>query len=223
MTALYVRELGRCVDYATTWRAMQDFSAARTPVTPDELWLLEHAPVYTRGRNAHETAPVGIIPTIDSDRGGDLAYHGPGQLVAYTLFDLARLGLGVRQLVQGLESVALATLHQFGITGERRGGAPGVYVGDAKIASLGLRIRGGRSYHGLALNVAMDLSPFGAIAPCGYHGLRVTQVADCGGPRDPAFVATVLTQEFFTHFGFTPKGDKHESHCGSGQHPRARP
>lgn len=202
---------------------MQDFNASRTAATPDELWLLEHAPVYTRGRNAHEAAPAGVIPTIDSDRGGDLTYHGPGQLIAYTLFDLTRLGLGVRHLVSGLETVVLATLSQFGIVGDRRAGAPGVYVGEAKIASLGLRIRGGRSYHGLALNVAMDLGPFGLIAPCGYHGLKVTQVADCGGPRDIAVVTAVLTQEFFTHFGFTPNGDRYEPHYGPRQHPLSHP
>ncbi|MHB8253003.1 MAG: lipoyl(octanoyl) transferase LipB [Acidiferrobacter sp.] len=205
MTALYVRRLGGGVDYATAWHAMQDFNAARSALTLDELWLLEHAPVYTRGRNAREIAPPGVIPTVDTDRGGDLTYHGPGQLVAYTLLDLTRLGLGVRHLVSGLEAVILGTLSHFGITGHTRPKAPGVYVDDAKIASLGLRIRSGRSYHGLALNVAMNLAPFRPIAPCGYRGLRVTQVADCGGPQDIDVIAASLTQEFLTHFGFTPK------------------
>lgn len=204
MSPLCVRKLEKDVDYTSTWRAMQDFNASRTPLTCDELWLLEHAPVYTRGRNAREPAPSGGIPTVDTDRGGDLTYHGPGQLMAYTLFDLARLGLGVRHLVSGLETVVIATLAQLGITGHMRPGAPGVYVDDAKIASLGLRIRSGRSYHGLALNVAMDLGPFRLIAPCGYQGLKVTQIADCGGPQETAVIAQILTQEFLTHFEFTP-------------------
>lgn len=223
MSELSVRNLGDNVDYRATWRAMQTFNAARGPLTCDELWLLEHSAVYTRGRNAREAAPGGTIPSVDTDRGGDLTYHGPGQLVAYTLFDLTRLGLSVRQLVSTLEAVVLSTLGQFHIKGQRRTGAPGVYVGDAKIASLGLRIRSGASYHGLALNVAMNLAPFDCIAPCGYTGLRVTQIADCGGPRDVAAVAQVLTQAFFTHFGFTPRGNDNESWHGSEQSQRARP
>lgn len=216
MIELRVRTWPGLIDYRQTWRAMQDFSADRTETTCDELWLLQHAPVYTRGRNAREKAPGGAIPTIDTDRGGDLTYHGPGQLMAYSLFDLARLGIGVRQLVSGLEEVVLATLARFGIAGRRQAGAPGVYVGAAKIASLGLRIRGGRSYHGLALNVAMDLDPFASIAPCGYHGLRVTQLTDCGGPSELPIVAEVLTEEFLAHFGFAPKEDSNEPYGGSG-------
>ncbi len=223
MNELRIHRWPGLVDYRQTWRAMQDFSANRTETSCDELWLLEHAPVYTRGRNAREQAPGGAIPTIDTDRGGDLTYHGPGQLMAYSLFDLTRLGIGVRHLVSGLEAVVLATLERFGIEGRRQVGAPGVYVGAAKIAALGLRIRAGRSYHGLALNVAMDLNPFASIAPCGYHGLKVTQLADCGGPSDLTVVAEVLTEKFLAHFGFAPKEDRHEPYDGSEQHLLARP
>ncbi len=215
MTELRIQRWPGLIEYRQTWRAMQDFNAERTDSTVDELWLVQHSPVYTRGRNAREKAPNGTIPTIDTDRGGDLTYHGPGQLMAYSLFDLTRLGIGVRHLVSGLESVVLATLARFGIEGQRQVGAPGVYVKAAKIAALGLRIRGGRSYHGLALNVAMDLKPFASIAPCGYHGLKVTQLADCGGPSELTVVAEVLAQEFLTHFGFTPQEDRHEPYGGS--------
>ncbi len=198
---LAVRTLGE-VPYGPTWEAMQTFTAERTPAHADELWLVEHPSVYTRGRNAREKPPAGPIPTVDTDRGGDLTYHGPGQLIAYTLFDLNALGMGVRQLVDGLEEAVLVTLASFGIQGERRPGAPGVYVKGAKIASLGLRIRGGRSYHGLSLNVAMDLEPFARIAPCGYQGLRVTQIADHGGPRRIDSVAPVLVEAVSATFHF---------------------
>ena len=192
---------------------MRAHTEARQPGDTDELWLVEHPPVYTRGRNAREPAPPGPIPTIDTDRGGDLTYHGPGQLVAYTLFDLGGLGIGVRQLVHGLEEAILATLAKYGIEGIRRPGAPGVYVGDAKIASLGLRIRGGRSYHGLALNVALDLAPFGRIAPCGYRGLRVTRIADLGGPGDVAIVAPVLIEAISATFHYrTARGPYGPAH-----------
>ncbi len=219
MRPLRIRAWDGAVAYPRTWDAMQGFTAQRTEDTEDELWLLEHEPVYTRGRNAHEAAPDGSIAVVDSDRGGDITYHGPGQLVAYTLFDLARASLGVRQLVFGLEAAVIASLAGFGITGERRAGAPGVYVGGAKIASLGLRIRGGRSYHGLALNVAMDLEPFARIAPCGYRGLAVTQIADCGGPRDMTVVAQTLTRELCSHFGYIPLEDN--QHDG-GRYERQR-
>lgn len=210
MIGVQIRDWGQGVDYATTWQAMQEFTLARTPDTLDQIWLVGHAPVYTRGRNAKEAPPSGPIPTIDTDRGGDLTYHGPGQLVVYTLFDLARLGLGVRDLVSGIERVVLSALAGFGVGAHTQNGAPGVYVEGAKIASLGLRIRGGRSYHGFALNVAMDLTPFSSIAPCGYRGLRMTQLVDCGGPRDTEVVATALLAEFFTYFKLTLKEDLHD-------------
>lgn len=218
MRELQVRDWGCGVDYAIAWQAMQEFTLARTAHTPDEIWLVEHAPVYTRGRNAKEVAPSGCIPAFDTDRGGDLTYHGPGQLVVYTLFDLTRLGLGVRDLVSGIEQTILLALGGFGVGAHTRAGAPGVYVEGAKIASLGLRIRGGRSYHGLALNVAMDLAPFSSIAPCGSRGLRMTQLVDCGGPGDTGVVSRALIEEFLAYFRFTLKEDLHDRPCRSDSH-----
>jgi len=159
---------------------MRAFTAARDARTTDELWLVEHAPVYTmglKGRNGTLTAIHGI-PVIYSDRGGDMTYHGPGQTVLYALLDLTRLGLGIKALVQALEQAVIDYLAQHRIEAGRRAGAPGVYVGGSKIAALGLRVRGGGSYHGLAFNVNMDLTPFTHIDPCGYQGLKVTQLAD---------------------------------------------
>jgi len=158
---------------------MQEFNAKRTPATDDELWLLQHPPVYTLGLNAHQTVldnPT-HIPVVRCDRGGDISYHGPGQWVAYVLMDLRRRGWGVKQLVHALEQSAIDFLQERGIEAERRTGAPGVYVGGKKIAQLGLRIRQGSSYHGLAFNIDMDLEPFRRIVPCGIQGLEVTQLA----------------------------------------------
>ncbi|MFN3715331.1 MAG: lipoyl(octanoyl) transferase LipB [Thiobacillus sp.] len=179
--ALRVRRLGR-VDYVPTWRAMQDFTAQRAADTADELWLLEHPPVYTQGqagRPEHLIAATDI-PVVAIDRGGQITYHGPGQLVAYLLVDLRRRGYGVRELVGRMEQAVIDLLHGQGVQAERQAGAPGVYVAGAKIASLGLRVRHGCTYHGLALNVDMDLGPFAAINPCGYAGLAVTQCRDLG-------------------------------------------
>ncbi|WP_242469296.1 lipoyl(octanoyl) transferase LipB [Rhabdochromatium marinum] len=173
---------------------MQDFTAARDASTPDELWILEHDPVFTlgqAGRPEHLLNP-GAIPVIHCDRGGQVTYHGPGQLVVYVLFDLRRARLGVRELVQRLEQAVIAMLETQGIAGSTRAGAPGVYVAEAKIAALGLRVRQGCSYHGLALNVAMDLAPFACINPCGYPGLQVTQLADLGCALPLAAVANLL-------------------------------
>lgn len=173
---------------------MRAFTDRRTEATRDELWLLEHPSVFTlgqAGRVEHVLAP-GAIPVLPVDRGGQVTYHGPGQLVAYPLLDLRRRSLGVRSLVAAIEDAVIATLARWAITGERRPGAPGVYVGGAKIAAVGLRIRRGCSYHGLALNVAMELGPFARIDPCGYAGLAVTQIADHGGPTDVGTVATAL-------------------------------
>ncbi len=178
---LVVKRLGR-VDYAPAFRAMQDFTAVRTPETPDELWIVEHPPVYTlgqAGKPEHILNDVGI-PVIKIDRGGQVTYHGPGQVVIYLLLDLQRLKLKVRELVTAIEQAIVDALADCGIAAERRTGAPGVYVGDAKIAALGLKIRNGCSYHGLSLNVDMDLSPFATINPCGYAGLRVTQTSELG-------------------------------------------
>lgn len=190
---LRVRRLGER-PYEPTWRAMQVFTDARDGATPDELWLLTHPPVYTlgqAGRAEHLLAP-GEIPVIQVDRGGQVTYHGPGQLVAYLLLDLRRAGLGVRRLVSLLEQSVIDLLGGYGIVAAARPDAPGVYVDGAKIASLGLRIRRGCSFHGLALNVDMDLAPFTRIDPCGLPGLSVTQLADLGGPRDLDAVGEAL-------------------------------
>jgi lipoyl(octanoyl) transferase len=171
-----VKRLGR-VEYLPTLERMRAFTLARTGETPDELWLLEHPPVYTLGQGAaHAGVPNGI-PLVKSDRGGDITYHGPGQVVLYTLVDLARRGIKVKEFVRLLERAVIGLLDG---RGERRPGAPGVYVDGAKIAALGIRVRQGRAYHGLSLNVDMDLSPFRAIDPCGYPGLAVTQLRELG-------------------------------------------
>ena len=173
---IVVKRLGR-VDYAAALEAMRGFTARRDESTPDELWLLEHAPVYTLGQGARSRAVANAIAVVRADRGGDITYHGPGQVVLYTLVDLARRGITVKRFVWLLEQ---AVVDLVGPRAERKPGAPGVYVGGAKIAALGIRVRQGRAYHGLALNVAMDLSPFSAIDPCGYPGLAVTQLRDLG-------------------------------------------
>jgi lipoyl(octanoyl) transferase len=176
-----VRNLG-LVAYEPTWRAMQAFNAVRDAETEDQLWMVEHPPVFTlglAGRREHVLTP-GDIPVIATDRGGQVTYHGPGQAVAYVLVDLRRLGIGVKELVRRLEQAALDVLAAHAIAGERRAGMPGVYVGGAKIAAVGLRIARGCSYHGLALNVAPDLEPFTRIDPCGYPGLASTRMADHG-------------------------------------------
>lgn len=178
---LLVRSLG-LRPYHAAWRAMRHFTDARGPSTPDELWLLQHPPVYTlgqAGRAVHVRDPGGI-EVVASDRGGQVTYHGPGQLVGYLLLDLRRTGLGVRRLVTVLEDAVIALLQEYGVAAEGRRDAPGVYVQGAKVAALGLRVRKGCCYHGLALNVDMDLEPFGRIDPCGYPGLPVTQLRDVG-------------------------------------------
>ena len=178
-----VKRLGR-VDYEPTFQAMQDFTATRTAETPDELWVVEHPPVYTlgqAGKPEHILRDIGI-PLVKIDRGGQVTYLGPGQVVIYLLLDLPRLKIKVRELVTAIEQAVIDLLAEYSVTAERRDGAPGVYVGDAKIAALGLRIRNGCSYHGVSLNVDMDLSPFDAINPCGYAGLRVIQTKDLNIP-----------------------------------------
>ena len=173
---IVVKRLGR-VDYTETLEAMRDFTKRRDEATPDELWILEHPPVYTLGQGAKHTAIQNAIPLVQADRGGDITYHGPGQLVLYTLVDLGRRGIKVKPFVALLEQAVIELIDG---RGERRPGAPGVYVNGAKIAALGIRVRQGRAYHGLSLNVDMDLSPFSAIDPCGYPGLAVTQTKDIG-------------------------------------------
>jgi lipoyl(octanoyl) transferase len=182
-----VKQLG-LVEYETTWHAMQAFTAARERSTPDELWLVQHPPVYTLGiaaRDVHLPRTPTTIPVVRSDRGGQITYHGPGQVVAYVLLDMKRRSLTVRPLVRLLECAVIDLLAEYDIAAAGRAEAPGVYVGSAKIAAVGLRITRGCSYHGLAFNVAMDLSPFHAIDPCGYPGLTVTQLNDLGVSDTP--------------------------------------
>lgn len=183
-------------DYADTLRAMQDFTATRTAQTGDEIWWLQHPPVYTQGLNCSQvTLGPTDIPIVACDRGGQITYHGPGQLVVYTLIDLGRRGRGARWLVEVLEQSVIDFLASRGVHGERRAGAPGVYVGGAKIAALGLRIRRGASYHGLSMNIDMDLAPFANIDPCGYAGLAVTQLKDLGvGMALPAVAALITAR-----------------------------
>jgi lipoyl(octanoyl) transferase len=178
---LKVKRLGLC-DYLPVWHEMQSFTQQRDVATPDQMWLLQHSPVFTLGMNAkqeHLLAP-GDIPVVDIDRGGQVTYHAPGQLVAYVLLDLRRLGIGVRALVDALEQSVIEWLKCYGLSAETRSDAPGVYVEGAKLAALGLRIKRGCSYHGMALNVNMDLEPFTRINPCGYSGLAVTQLQELG-------------------------------------------
>lgn len=199
-----LRDLG-CVPYLPTWRAMQNFTDARTAVTRDEIWFLEHPPVFTlgqAGKPEHLLAP-GDIPVTRTDRGGQVTYHGPGQLVVYPLVDLHRLHLGVRALVEAIESAVVETLRDFGIAALTRRSAPGVYSADGrKLASLGLRVRRGCTYHGLAFNVAMDLEPFERINPCGYAGLKMTQVKDLGGPAEIGEVAAQLKPHLVKALGY---------------------
>jgi len=191
---MIVRTLG-VTGYETTWRAMQRFTGERGDGTEDELWLTEHPALYTlglAGRREHVLRDNGI-PVVKVDRGGQVTYHGPGQLVAYTLVDLRRARLGIRDMVRKLEGAVIEWLSTHGITAQGKVDAPGVYVGGAKIAALGLRVRHHATYHGIAVNIAMDLSPFHDIDPCGYPGLAVTQLADLGVARTVAQAGEELT------------------------------
>jgi lipoyl(octanoyl) transferase len=194
---LVIRELA-IQDYTTVWQAMQQFTDQRDATTPDQLWLLEHQPVFTQGQagKAEHLLFPGDIPVVKVDRGGQVTYHGPGQLVVYVLFDLKRRNLGVRQLVTLLEQVLIGLLAPYGIAAYAKADAPGVYVDDAKIASLGLRVRKGCTFHGLALNVNMDLAPFSRINPCGYAGMQMIQCKDLGGPQSVAEAKQRLVQCF---------------------------
>jgi len=190
---LILKRLGR-VDYEPTWRAMQEFTARRTTDTPDELWLCEHPPVFTlglAGKPEHLLRDIGI-PVVRIDRGGQITYHGPGQIVGYLLLDLRRRDLTVKGLVNRMEQAVIDLLAGYGVAAERLAGAPGVYVGGAKIAALGLKVKNGCCYHGLALNVAMDLSPFAAINPCGYAGMAVTQLGSFDPDADMETVGAKL-------------------------------
>lgn len=190
-----MRSLGQ-VAYEPTWRAMQDFTARRTADTPDELWLLEHPPVYTQGQagRAEHLIAATDIPVVSIDRGGQITYHGPGQAVVYVLVDLRRRGYGIRELVVRMEQAVINVLAAQGVTAARQAGAPGIYVDGAKIAALGLRVKHGCTYHGLAFNVDMDLAPFAAINPCGYAGMPVTQCRDLGVKLPPSQAGQILAQ-----------------------------
>ena len=201
---LIVRHLGRC-DYEPIWHDMQKFTDERYADTPDELWLVEHPPVFTQGlagKAEHILAP-GDIPVIQVDRGGQITYHGPGQIVAYPLINLRRHGIGVKSLVHGIEQAIIDTVGLYGVTAARKDNAPGVYVDGAKIASLGLRIRKACSFHGLAFNIDMDLEPFQRINPCGFSGLKVIQLADLAKDVQLPTVEQQLIAAFCQQLKFT--------------------
>jgi lipoyl(octanoyl) transferase len=213
---LLVRRLGLAA-YEPVWHAMQDFTDSRDETTGDELWLVQHPPVFTQGQAGkaeHLLAP-GDIPVVQVDRGGQVTYHGPGQIVAYPLVDLKRLGLGVREFVHCIEESVIRVLARYGVAGKRIEGAPGIYVDGDKIASLGLRVRRGRTFHGLAFNIDMDLEPFGRINPCGYQGLRVIRLADLA-ELEFAEVEDHLVREFVQQLGYSEVIDE-----GSGPNGRS--
>jgi lipoyl(octanoyl) transferase len=200
---LVVRQLQTLL-FDAAWQQMRQFTDERDADTLDELWLLEHPPVYTlgqAGKAEHVLAP-GQIPVVKTDRGGQVTYHGPGQLVGYLMFDIKRLGIGVRQLVTGIERSVISLLASEGVIGMTRSKAPGVYVEGRKVAALGLRIRRGRSYHGLSLNVDMDLTPFQGINPCGYEGLEVTDLKRLGITLSMDEVRLRLAQLIGVEFGY---------------------
>lgn len=201
-TPCRVRELGR-QPYEPVWRAMQRFTDARDESTVDELWLVEHDPVFTLGQagKPEHVLAAGDIPVVHVDRGGQVTYHGPGQIVAYPLFDLKRLKVGVREYVCRIEQSMIDTMAEWNIHAERKDGAPGVYVAGAKVGALGIRVRRGCTFHGLAFNIAMDLEPWHRINPCGYQGLQVTTLADLGGPSGMEAVKPVLLANLAKQFG----------------------
>ncbi|MCP5141289.1 MAG: lipoyl(octanoyl) transferase LipB [Chromatiales bacterium] len=213
MADLRWRDLGLS-DYLPVWRAMQAYTDVRDAGSPDELWQVQHPPVFTQGMNGkpeHLLTPADI-PVIAIDRGGQVTYHGPGQIVLYPLLDLRRARLGVRDLVSHMEAAVVATLAEYGVTAAARPDAPGVYVDGAKVASLGLRVRRGCSYHGLALNVDMDLAPFQRINPCGYAGMAVTRTRDLGIGDGPDAIAIRLRGNLAERLGYTaaPEPISHE-------------
>jgi lipoyl(octanoyl) transferase len=199
-----IRHLGR-TEFETTWRAMQDFTSARIAETPDEFWLTEHSPVYTLGLNRKDVRmPTrNDIPIVNTDRGGKITYHGPGQSVIYVLIDMKRKGINVRQLVSAMENAVVALLSDANIHGLAKTDAPGVYVQDRKIASVGLRLKKECCYHGISLNVDMDLTPFNAIDPCGYRGLEVTQLKDLGINLSQAEAAEKLLKYLTKELGYS--------------------
>jgi len=206
---LIIRHLGR-QPYLPTWQRMQDFTTRRGPQTPDEVWLLEHDPVFTQGRagRSEHLLATGDIPVVPVDRGGQVTYHGPGQLVGYLLIDLKRRKLSVRGLVAAVEAALIDTLAGYAVAAATHPGAPGVYVGPAKIASLGLRIQRGCSFHGLALNLDMDLEPFARINPCGFQGLQMTQLKDHAGAVPMTEVEARLAGQLAEQLGY-PSVSRH--------------
>ncbi|MBW3698033.1 lipoyl(octanoyl) transferase LipB [Vibrio sp. T187] len=200
---LIVKKLGR-QDYEPVWKAMHEFTDNRTDDDADQVWLVEHNPVFTQGQagKAEHVLNAGDIPIVQSDRGGQVTYHGPGQLVAYFLINIRRKKFGVRDLVSHIENLVINTLKAYNIDSAARPDAPGVYVDGKKICSLGLRIRRGCSFHGLALNVNMDLSPFLRINPCGYQGMEMVQVSQLGGPESLELVEQQLVQELVDLLGY---------------------
>jgi lipoyl(octanoyl) transferase len=209
MTAnsIEIRQLGRS-DYRATWDAMKVYTRDRDAQTIDQIWITEHDPVFTQGLNgrAEHVHDAGDIPLVQIDRGGQVTYHGPGQAVLYCMLDLNRLGIGVKGLVSLLEDSVIQWLGRYGVHAQRRAGAPGVYVDDAKIAALGLRIRKGCCYHGLSFNVDMDLEPFSRIDPCGFRGLAVTQLSELGIDLDVEQVGSELTQTIIGNLGEEESG-----------------
>jgi lipoyl(octanoyl) transferase len=199
-----IRSLGLC-EYEPIWRLMQNFTSARTPSTIDEVWCLQHPPVYTQGQagKSEHVLHANNIPVVKIDRGGQVTYHGPGQLVVYTLVDLQRRGLGVRDFVTAIEQSVIDLLKDKGVNAARKKNAPGVYVGEAKIAAVGLRVRHGRTFHGLSINVNMDLAPFLGINPCGYAGLCVTQVKDECDESSLENVQSLFLTHFLHQLGYT--------------------
>ncbi len=188
-------------DYLLTWEKMKHFNAQRTQDTEDELWVVEHPSVFTHGissKNEH-LLKKSNIPIINTDRGGQITYHGPGQLIIYCLIDLKRLGIGVKKMVSIIENSIMELLSKYNIQSHLKSGAPGVYVDDAKIAALGLKVKNGGTYHGLSLNINMDLSPFTQINPCGYEGLKVTQLSDLTDNVSFKTIANELTQILIKH------------------------
>jgi lipoyl(octanoyl) transferase len=198
-----VRTLGR-VDYSIVWNAMRAFNSARKPFTEDEIWLVEHPPVYTLGLNCKSAVVTepNNIPIVQTDRGGQITYHGPGQIVVYAMIDIKRRGIGVKQLVHALEQSAIDLLEDYDVVASRKQDAPGVYVNSAKIAALGLRIKQGGSYHGIAVNVDMDLTPFSRVDPCGFPGLATTQLKDLGISLDGFDAGERLVNHLVDNLGY---------------------
>lgn len=202
-SAVVTRSLGLC-HYDTIWQQMKHFTRARDEETQDEIWLLEHYPVFTQGQagKAEHVLAAGDIPIIHSDRGGQVTYHGPGQLIMYFLTDIRRKKIGIRCFVSMIEQAVINLLDTYGIEANSDKKAPGVYVNDAKVCSLGLRVSKGRTYHGLSLNVAMDLEPFTRINPCGYTNLKIVQTSELGGPNSVEEASSGLLKSIAHSIGY---------------------